>query len=82
LESTNGQVKATSNVAGAVMAAKGSAPADQPALAGSDDPTMASAAFNEALADTPGDICPSCGASALVFEEGCSKCHACGHSEC
>lgn len=29
-----------------------------------------------------GDICPSCGASALVFEEGCSKCHACGHSEC
>lgn len=29
-----------------------------------------------------GDICPSCGASALVFEEGCSKCHVCGHSEC
>jgi ribonucleoside-diphosphate reductase alpha chain len=29
-----------------------------------------------------GDICPSCGASALVYEEGCSKCHACGHSEC
>lgn len=29
-----------------------------------------------------GDICPSCGAGALVFEEGCSKCHACGHSEC
>ena len=82
LESTNGQVKATLNVAGAVMAAKGSAPADQPALVGFDDPTMASAAFNEALADTPGDICPSCGASALVFEEGCSKCHACGHSEC
>ena len=32
--------------------------------------------------DKPGDICPSCGAGALVFEEGCSKCHACGHSEC
>jgi ribonucleoside-diphosphate reductase alpha chain len=30
----------------------------------------------------PGDICPSCGAGSLVFEEGCSKCHACGHSEC
>jgi len=30
----------------------------------------------------PGDICPSCGAGALVFEEGCSKCHVCGHSEC
>jgi ribonucleoside-diphosphate reductase alpha chain len=29
-----------------------------------------------------GDICPSCGASALVYEEGCTKCHACGHSEC
>ncbi len=28
------------------------------------------------------DICPSCGASALVYEEGCAKCHACGHSEC
>lgn len=29
-----------------------------------------------------GDICPSCGSSALVYEEGCSKCHACGYSEC
>jgi ribonucleoside-diphosphate reductase alpha chain len=29
-----------------------------------------------------GDICPHCGASALVFEEGCSKCHVCGYSEC
>jgi ribonucleoside-diphosphate reductase alpha chain len=29
-----------------------------------------------------GDICPSCGASALVYEEGCAKCQACGHSEC
>jgi ribonucleoside-diphosphate reductase alpha chain len=28
------------------------------------------------------DICPSCGAPALVYEEGCAKCHACGHSEC
>jgi ribonucleoside-diphosphate reductase alpha chain len=33
-------------------------------------------------AEKPGDICPACGASALVYEEGCSKCHACGHSEC
>lgn len=32
--------------------------------------------------EKPGDICPACGASALVYEEGCSKCHACGHSEC
>jgi len=29
-----------------------------------------------------GDICPACGAGALVYEEGCVKCHACGHSEC
>lgn len=29
-----------------------------------------------------GDICPSCGSSSFVYEEGCSKCHACGHSEC
>lgn len=28
------------------------------------------------------DLCPSCGASALVFEEGCAKCYECGHSEC
>lgn len=32
--------------------------------------------------EKPGDICPSCGAGALVFQEGCSKCHACGYSEC
>jgi ribonucleoside-diphosphate reductase alpha chain len=35
--------------------------------------------------DQPGflaDICPSCGASAFVYEEGCSKCQVCGHSEC
>ncbi len=29
-----------------------------------------------------GDICPSCGSSALIYEEGCSKCYACGYSEC
>ncbi|OGM16950.1 hypothetical protein A2V56_02260 [Candidatus Woesebacteria bacterium RBG_19FT_COMBO_42_9] len=29
-----------------------------------------------------GDLCPSCGASSLVYEEGCSKCYSCGHSEC
>jgi len=28
------------------------------------------------------DICPSCGAGALAYEEGCRKCYACGHSEC
>lgn len=28
------------------------------------------------------DICPSCGANSLAYEEGCRKCYACGHSEC
>jgi ribonucleoside-diphosphate reductase alpha chain len=32
--------------------------------------------------NTIGDICPSCGASSLVYEEGCVKCYGCGHSEC
>lgn len=41
------------------------------------------AAVTISLSETHiGDICPSCGASTLVYEEGCSKCHACGHSEC
>ncbi len=29
-----------------------------------------------------GDLCPECGQAALVNEEGCKKCHACGYSEC
>lgn len=28
------------------------------------------------------DLCPSCGAAAFVYEEGCKKCHSCGYSEC
>ncbi len=28
------------------------------------------------------DICPECGQSSLISEEGCSKCYSCGHSEC
>jgi ribonucleoside-diphosphate reductase alpha chain len=42
------------------------------------DPALAPADFVSKKAD----ICPSCGAPALVYEEGCAKCHACGHSEC
>ncbi|MBI5835748.1 MAG: vitamin B12-dependent ribonucleotide reductase [Candidatus Eisenbacteria bacterium] len=30
----------------------------------------------------PGDLCPSCGQATFVYEEGCRKCHFCGHSEC
>jgi ribonucleoside-diphosphate reductase alpha chain len=29
-----------------------------------------------------GTLCPECGSTAFVFEEGCKKCHACGFSEC
>lgn len=61
-----------------------------------DDYTMASVTSNETSAGLDlvesnsgfsygerfGDICPSCGAGAFVFEEGCSKCLACGYSEC
>lgn len=29
-----------------------------------------------------GDLCPDCGAAALVREEGCRKCYACDYSDC
>jgi ribonucleoside-diphosphate reductase alpha chain len=29
-----------------------------------------------------GDLCPECGQAAVVQEEGCRKCYACGYSEC
>ena len=29
-----------------------------------------------------GDLCPECGEAALVNEEGCRKCYACGYSVC
>ena len=29
-----------------------------------------------------GNVCPQCGSTAFVLEEGCKKCHACGYSEC
>lgn len=28
------------------------------------------------------DLCPTCGDTSLVFEEGCKKCYSCGYSEC
>jgi ribonucleoside-diphosphate reductase alpha chain len=34
------------------------------------------------LAMRIGDLCPECGAAALVNEEGCRKCYACAFSEC
>ena len=40
----------------------------------------------KAVSTTPGmalgDICPSCGLSTFVYQEGCAKCLSCGYSEC
>ena len=40
----------------------------------------------EAASVTPlqraGDLCPECGEAAVISEEGCRKCYACGYSEC
>jgi ribonucleoside-diphosphate reductase alpha chain len=58
--------------AGAVMAAHN--PDPTPAPADKD--------LEEKLKAKSTDICPSCGAAALVFEEGCAKCYSCGHTEC
>lgn len=30
----------------------------------------------------PADICPSCGQTSLIREEGCCHCHSCGYSQC
>ena len=51
------------------------------------DPTPAPADGNPHVVDRivsakGADICPACGATALVHEEGCVKCYACGHAEC
>ena len=36
----------------------------------------------EQLSIQIGDLCPECGAAAVVREEGCRKCYMCGFSEC
>lgn len=59
-----------------------------------DDPSQAPLPLIQAAAATPppplasvslpriGDLCPECGQAAVVNEEGCRKCYACGYSEC
>jgi ribonucleoside-diphosphate reductase alpha chain len=37
---------------------------------------------HEASLQQIGDLCPECGHAAVVNEEGCRKCYACGFSEC
>ena len=84
---SNGEVKLNSgtpsDVAHATVVANGS---QEPApLNGGIDPIAAVATSNvapESASLKTGDLCPSCGASAFVYEEGCAKCYACGHSEC
>jgi ribonucleoside-diphosphate reductase alpha chain len=34
------------------------------------------------LRTVTGNLCPQCGCNTMVYEEGCKKCHSCGHSEC
>jgi ribonucleoside-diphosphate reductase alpha chain len=46
-------------------------PAEEPASIPDDQPLL-----------TIGDLCPECGQAAMVNEEGCHKCYACGYSEC
>jgi ribonucleoside-diphosphate reductase alpha chain len=51
------------------------------------EPAIAPLAFNpEPPAEQHmlkiGDLCPECGEAAVVNEEGCRKCYACGYSEC
>jgi ribonucleoside-diphosphate reductase alpha chain len=29
-----------------------------------------------------GNLCPQCGSTTLVYEEGCKKCYSCGYTEC
>jgi ribonucleoside-diphosphate reductase alpha chain len=42
----------------------------------------AAATLPPASAMKIGDLCPECGEAAVVNEEGCRKCYACGFSEC
>lgn len=51
-------------------------------LTGKDDPIHPLHPASEVTPKAVGDICPSCGASSLVYQEGCVKCSSCGHSEC
>ncbi|MDP5273201.1 hypothetical protein [Chengkuizengella axinellae] len=36
----------------------------------------------EEMSNTSVDICPSCGKSTFVRQEGCYNCLDCGHSKC
>jgi ribonucleoside-diphosphate reductase alpha chain len=48
-------------------------------VTGAKDPVAAREVVN--LGSAPGQ-CPSCGSVALVHQEGCAVCTACGYSKC
>jgi len=76
---TNGKSKRTVlSSAGAALAASHSS-SEEPSSNEGEDPSMAAAQLRPVPSP---DICPSCGSSTLIYEEGCAKCHSCGHSEC
>ncbi len=83
--------KGSNGEVGTNLVANASAQAEQIRLTDKNDPKSvpafskteeAAKQISASSFEIPGDLCPSCGASALIFEEGCSKCYACGHSEC
>ena len=43
---------------------------------------MLSPMAEQSIPQSIGDLCPRCGVATYVREEGCRKCHSCGHSEC
>ena len=47
-----------------------------------DDDAAAQAEHKPLDVTQVGDICPECGAAAVVYTEGCARCYACGYSEC
>ena len=71
--------------AGSVPAAKGG-PSVERCVAERPDDKIGHAIEAEAesagQANRIGDLCPECGEAAVVNEEGCRKCYACGYSEC
>ena len=51
-------------------------------LSDTEEQFTAAASPREPLPMPIGDLCPDCGAAAMVSEEGCRKCYSCGFSEC
>lgn len=57
-------------------------PRFDPLLVGGGNGSATSERSSRQIGVAIGDLCPECGEAALVNEEGCRKCYACGYSEC